>query len=75
MSFLLIASLTHQGSCSDAIVSLRAQDIVDMQVLTDTIDQTAAGYSENVVPGVGTIEATMSRIVNVENVERATVPT
>ena len=75
MSLLVIAALTHRVSCSDAIVSLRAQDIVDMQVLTDTIDQTAAGYSENVVPGVGTIEATMSRIVNVENVIQATVPT
>ena len=70
----MIAALTHRVSCSDAIVSLRAQDIVNMQELANIVEQTTAG-TNGVVTGVGTIEATMSRIVNVENVEQAIVPT
>ena len=70
---LIIMTGSFQVSSETVLVSIQSQSQDDMDKLTAKVDEQAAGNGAQRVT-LGTIEATMSRVVDVESPYLVTVP-
>lgn len=73
LPFLLVLAMIVNCLCESVLVSIQSQTQEDMDAMTAKIDEQAQGYGPARLT-LGAIEATMSRVVDVEDPYLVTVP-